>query len=120
MRDHGKRNILGVLVDAVDYDAAVHKIISAAEEGRGFAITALAVHGIMTGVQDRAHHYRLNQFDLVTPDGQPVWWATDLLHRYRCPTGSTAQRSPCASARPPPKRGCPSTSTAAVRTSWTA
>ena len=57
MRDHGKRNILGVLVDAVDYDVAVHKIISAAEEGRGFAVTALAVHGIMTGVQDRAHRY---------------------------------------------------------------
>jgi exopolysaccharide biosynthesis WecB/TagA/CpsF family protein len=34
----------------------------------------------MTGVQDRAHGARLNSFDLVTPDGQPVRWALNLLH----------------------------------------
>jgi exopolysaccharide biosynthesis WecB/TagA/CpsF family protein len=101
MRDHGKRNVLGVLVDAVDYDAAVHKIISAAEKGWGFAVTALAVHGIMTGVQDPAHRYRLNQFDLVTPDGQPVCWAIDLLHRTPLPDrvyGPTLALRVCAAA----------------------
>lgn len=81
MWDLGKGNVLGVLVDAVDYDAAVHKIVVAAKEGRGFAATALAVHGVMTGVLDPAHRYRLNRFDLVTPDGQPVRWALNLLHR---------------------------------------
>ncbi len=101
MRDHGKRNILGILVNAIDYDAAVHKIISAAEEGRGFAVTALAVHGIMTGVQDQAHRYRLNQFDLVTPDGQPVRWALNLLHRTPLPDrvyGPTLALRVCAAA----------------------
>lgn len=34
----------------------------------------------MTGVQDAEHRYRLNQFDLVTPDGQPVRWALNVLH----------------------------------------
>lgn len=80
MWDLGKNNVLGVLVDAVDYGAAVHKVVAAARERRGFAVTALAVHGIMTGVQDPEHRYRLNQFDLVTPDGQPVRWALNLLH----------------------------------------
>ncbi|HET9016111.1 MAG TPA: WecB/TagA/CpsF family glycosyltransferase [Thermomicrobiaceae bacterium] len=80
MWDLGKNNVLGVLVDAVDYGAAVHKVISAARDRRGYAVTALAVHGIMTGVQDAEHRYRLNQFDLVTPDGQPVRWALNLLH----------------------------------------
>jgi N-acetylglucosaminyldiphosphoundecaprenol N-acetyl-beta-D-mannosaminyltransferase len=38
------------------------------------------VHGVMTGVQDRAHGARLNSFDLVTPDGQPVRWALNSLY----------------------------------------
>jgi exopolysaccharide biosynthesis WecB/TagA/CpsF family protein len=81
MIDHGKRNVLGVQVDAVDYAAAVDKIMAAAREQRPLAVTALAVHGVMTGVQDPAHGARLNAFDLVTPDGQPVRWALNSLHR---------------------------------------
>ncbi|HEX8347470.1 MAG TPA: WecB/TagA/CpsF family glycosyltransferase [Actinoplanes sp.] len=76
----GKRNVLGVLVDAVDYEAATAQIVDAARERRPYAVTALAVHGVMTGVLDRAHNARLNSFDLVTPDGQPVRWALNLLH----------------------------------------
>jgi exopolysaccharide biosynthesis WecB/TagA/CpsF family protein len=34
----------------------------------------------MTGVQDRALGAQLNAFDVVTPDGQPVRWALNLLH----------------------------------------
>jgi N-acetylglucosaminyldiphosphoundecaprenol N-acetyl-beta-D-mannosaminyltransferase len=75
-----KGNVLGVLVDATDYAAATDAVIAAAREGRPFALTALAVHGVMTGVQDDAHGARLNSFDLVTPDGQPVRWALNLLH----------------------------------------
>ncbi|GAB3819569.1 WecB/TagA/CpsF family glycosyltransferase [Micromonospora zhanjiangensis] len=76
----GKRNVLGVLVDAVDYDAATEQVVDAARERRPFALTALAVHGVMTGVLDPPHNARLNSFDLVTPDGQPVRWALNLLH----------------------------------------
>jgi N-acetylglucosaminyldiphosphoundecaprenol N-acetyl-beta-D-mannosaminyltransferase len=83
MIDRGKRNVLGVLVDVVDYAAAVDRVILAALDGRPYAVTALAVHGVMTGVQDRAHESRLNAFDLVTPDGQPVRWALNLLYRAR-------------------------------------
>jgi N-acetylglucosaminyldiphosphoundecaprenol N-acetyl-beta-D-mannosaminyltransferase len=79
----GKRNVLGVLVDAVDYEAATAQVLAAAREHRPLALTALAVHGVMTGVLDRAHNARLNSFDLVTPDGQPVRWALNLLHRAK-------------------------------------
>lgn len=78
--DQGKRNVLGVEVNAIDYAAAVEKIIGAAREHRPLAVTALAVHGVMTGVQDKSHGARLNSFDLVTPDGQPVRWALNSLH----------------------------------------
>jgi len=78
--DQGKRNVLGVEVNVIDYAAAVDKILTAARDHRSLAVTALAVHGVMTGVQDRSHGARLNSFDLVTPDGQPVRWALNSLY----------------------------------------
>jgi len=81
MRHAGKRNVLGILIDAVDYEAAEEFIIQAARTRRSAAISALAVHGLMTGVLDRQHQFRLNRFDLLTPDGQPVRWVLNALHR---------------------------------------
>jgi N-acetylglucosaminyldiphosphoundecaprenol N-acetyl-beta-D-mannosaminyltransferase len=78
--DKGKKNVVGVLVDAIDYEAAVDRIIAAAKERRPMSISALAVHGVMTGVLDPVHRYRLNHLDLVAPDGQPVRWALNLMH----------------------------------------
>jgi N-acetylglucosaminyldiphosphoundecaprenol N-acetyl-beta-D-mannosaminyltransferase len=43
-------------------------------------VTALAVHGVMTGVLDPPHNARLNAFDLVTADGQPVRWGLNWLY----------------------------------------
>jgi N-acetylglucosaminyldiphosphoundecaprenol N-acetyl-beta-D-mannosaminyltransferase len=83
MPDSGKRNVLGVQVDAIDYEAAVARILAAAEERQGFSVSALAVHGVMTGVLDATHRYRLNRLDLVVPDGQPVRWALNMLHGAR-------------------------------------
>jgi len=81
----GKRSVLGVLVDVTNYADATARIIAAARERRAYAVTALAVHGVMTGVQDKAHNARLNSFDLVTPDGQPVRWALNVVHHAGLP-----------------------------------
>ena len=81
----GKKNVLGILVDAIDYEAAEEDIIRAALEKRPFVVSALAVHGVMTGVLDREHKYRLNRFDLLVPDGQPVRWAMALTGQARLP-----------------------------------
>jgi exopolysaccharide biosynthesis WecB/TagA/CpsF family protein len=35
----------------------------------------------MTGVRDPLHNARLSAIDIVTPDGQPVRWALNILHR---------------------------------------
>ena len=80
MISRGKRNVLGVSVDVIDYESAVDQIIDAAKSKHPFAVTALAVHGVMTGAMDPEQRFRLNQFDLVVPDGQPVRWALNLLH----------------------------------------
>lgn len=75
-----KRNVLGILVDAVDYDGAIDRIVESAEAGKSLTVSALAVHGVMTGVMDPSHRYRLNHLDLVLPDGQPVRHALNWLH----------------------------------------
>ena len=85
MIDRGRRNVLGVEVAAVDLEAAAERVLAAARERRPLAVSALAVHGVMTGVLDAEHRHRLNHLDLVVPDGQPVRWALNLLHRCRLP-----------------------------------
>lgn len=80
MIDEGRHSVLGVMVSAVDYEYAVARIIQAAKEGEAFGVTALAVHGVMTGFDDHVHRGRLNALDMVTPDGQPVRWALRWLH----------------------------------------
>ena len=118
MIDRGKHNILGVRVDAVDYAAAVERIAEAAVNRRPLAVSALAVHGIMTGVLDSVQRIRLNNFDLVVPDGQPVRWALNLLHGTRLRErvyGPTLMLQTCEWAAAHERR---SFSSAARRINW--
>lgn len=85
MIDRGEHNLLGVQVAAVDREAAAARVLTAARERRPLALSALAVHGVMTGVADRDHNALLNGLDLVVPDGQPVRWGLNLLHGTRLP-----------------------------------
>lgn len=81
MIDHGKKNLLGVLIDAVDYEAAASKILQAARNREALAATALAVHGVMTAYLRPSFRYRINHMDLAVPDGQPVRWGLNLLYK---------------------------------------
>jgi N-acetylglucosaminyldiphosphoundecaprenol N-acetyl-beta-D-mannosaminyltransferase len=83
MLDSGKRNVVGILINAVDYESAEEFVVRAARERRSAAISALAVHGLMTGVLDREQKFRLNRFDLLVPDGQPVRWVLNGLYGTR-------------------------------------
>jgi exopolysaccharide biosynthesis WecB/TagA/CpsF family protein len=55
-------------------------VISAAKADLELTVTALAVHGVMTGVLDPIQRWRLNEMDITTPDGQPVRWALFWLY----------------------------------------
>jgi len=85
MINKGKHPILGVKISAIDYEYAVDAIVKAGKEKSTLAITALAVHGVMTGFYDTVHRRRLNGLDLVTPDGQPVRWALKWIHGIKLP-----------------------------------
>jgi N-acetylglucosaminyldiphosphoundecaprenol N-acetyl-beta-D-mannosaminyltransferase len=83
MINYGKFPILGINVHAIDYEAAVALILAAARAQQPCAVSALAVHGVMTGFLDPVHARRLNGIDLIVPDGQPVRWALWWLHRQK-------------------------------------
>ena len=78
-----KYDVLGVLVDAVTYDDVTDRIIDAARNAHGLSVSATAVHGVLEGVHDPVHAARLNAFDILTPDGQPVRWALNWLHHAK-------------------------------------
>jgi exopolysaccharide biosynthesis WecB/TagA/CpsF family protein len=101
MIDRGKQNLLGVRVDAVDYEAAVERIIAAARDERPYGVSALAVHGVMEAVADAELRHRVNDLELVTADGQPVRWSLNLLFGAGLPDrcyGPTLMRKVCEAA----------------------
>ncbi|MGI6227384.1 MAG: WecB/TagA/CpsF family glycosyltransferase, partial [Peptococcales bacterium] len=83
MINYGKYPLLGLNISAVDYEYVVSKIVEASQEQKPLAISALAVHGVMTGYLDDVQRRRLNGLDLILPDGQPVRWGLNLKHRLR-------------------------------------
>jgi len=85
MMNFGRHSVLGVNIAAVDYEYAVEQIMSHARDGLGYGVSALAVHGVMSGAMDEVQRRRLNALDLLVPDGQPVRWGLRILHRIRLP-----------------------------------
>lgn len=81
MINRGKHQVLGVCISAVDYEYATQKIVEAAQYRTPLSVAALAVHGVMTGFSNHTHRRRINGIDLVLPDGQPVRWALNWIHR---------------------------------------
>ncbi len=101
MIDQGKQNVLGVGIDAVDYEAAVDRIVQAAQAKEPLGVSAPAVHGLMEAVNDPAHRHRINDLELVVPDGQPVRWALRALHGIDLPDrvyGPTLMLKTCEAA----------------------
>lgn len=78
-----KVDLFGVQVSPVTYDEAIAAILRAAEEGRAGIVSCHAAHAIVTASNDAELRHQVNGFDLVTPDGQPVRWALNWLHRTR-------------------------------------
>jgi N-acetylglucosaminyldiphosphoundecaprenol N-acetyl-beta-D-mannosaminyltransferase len=76
-----KHDVFGVHVSATCYDEVVQKVIAAASSKQPALIDFMPVHGLIPAVQDRKHLARLNQFEIVAPDGQPVRWALNYFYK---------------------------------------
>lgn len=73
-------DVFGVQMSVTDYADSIEQIIEAGREKRSFAMSALATHGLMEAVHNPEFLEVVNGLDLVTPDGQPVRWAMNILH----------------------------------------
>lgn len=78
-----RSNVGGVLVSHATYAGATDTIMDAAWVGRSLLVAATSVHGIATAALNPEFCAQLNSFDMLTPDGQPVRWALNLLHGAR-------------------------------------
>ena len=74
-----KRDLFGVTVSATDYDDAARAVMAAAARREGGVVTHLAVHALVTAARDASYRAKVNTFEVVAPDGQPVRWA---LNRF--------------------------------------
>ena len=77
--------VAGVRVSRTNYAEATRSIIDAARHRRPFVAAATSVHGVALAVRREDFRAALNSFDMVTPDGQPVRWALNLIHGTRLP-----------------------------------
>jgi len=75
-----KYDLFGVSVAAGNYDRVVDIISRAAKERCPAIVSLHAVHAIIESINDPALLAKVNRFDAVLPDGQPVRWALNHLH----------------------------------------
>jgi exopolysaccharide biosynthesis WecB/TagA/CpsF family protein len=72
--------LFGIGISVTDYTEACAAIMDAARARRSYAVSALATHGLTEAARDDEFGKLVNSIELVTPDGQPVRWAMNLLH----------------------------------------
>jgi N-acetylglucosaminyldiphosphoundecaprenol N-acetyl-beta-D-mannosaminyltransferase len=76
-----KVDLFGVGYTPTNYDEAVQVICRAARQRVSAIVSCHAVHAVMTFCTNPQWRSKVNTFDMITPDGQPVRWALNLLYR---------------------------------------
>src|SRR4051812_17454157 len=72
--------VIGVPVSKTNYVEAVDCLIGAVRNRQSALATAFAVHGVVEAARDTELGRRIAAFDLITPDGQPVRHALNIIH----------------------------------------
>jgi N-acetylglucosaminyldiphosphoundecaprenol N-acetyl-beta-D-mannosaminyltransferase len=75
----GSRTVLGIRVDATDYDHAVEMITNWSRVGEGRCVCVLTVHSVMEAYDAPALSDIMNESSLNTPDGMPLVWSLKAL-----------------------------------------
>lgn len=76
---------MGVQVSATTYEEVCDVIVSAVRCEQPSVVSFHAVHAIVTSSRDRELLRKVNDFDLIAPDGQPVRWALNRLYNVGLP-----------------------------------
>lgn len=76
-----KYDLFGVHVSAVTCHEAVDCIFSAVHHHEPAVVSAFAVHALVEASSSPKFTENANRFAMITPDGQPVRWSLNWLHR---------------------------------------
>lgn len=76
-----KYNLFGIQLSATTYGETIEAILEAARRRMPAVASFHAAHAVITASTDPQLAERVNTFQIVAPDGQPVRWALNLLHR---------------------------------------
>jgi N-acetylglucosaminyldiphosphoundecaprenol N-acetyl-beta-D-mannosaminyltransferase len=96
-----KYEIFQVMVSATTYAEVIDILIQSAKRRRPTTVDFAPVSVIVEAAQDPIFRSRLNSFDLVCPDGQPVRWCLNHFHKVdlrETVCGTTATLRLCESA----------------------
>ncbi|MDR0534168.1 MAG: WecB/TagA/CpsF family glycosyltransferase [Verrucomicrobiales bacterium] len=75
-----KVDIFGIHYSVTDYARASDEILSHAQRHNSFAVSALAVHGLIESYRNPELRGKVEKIDLIVPDGQPIRWAMNYFH----------------------------------------
>ena len=78
-----KRNLFGINVSPTTYAECVDTCIAMAKNGERGMVDFAAVHSLITFARDPKIRHKLNAFDIVCPDGQPVRWALNWFYKAK-------------------------------------
>ena len=96
-----KYELFGVKISATTYADVVDAIIDAAKRQRPAVVDFAPVSVVVEAAHNSVFRSRLNSFDLVCPDGQPVRWCLNRFHDLGLPDtvcGTTTMLRLCESA----------------------
>jgi exopolysaccharide biosynthesis WecB/TagA/CpsF family protein len=71
---------MGVAVSATNYQEAVDRLFEAAHHDIPAIASFHAAHAVVCASTDKELQQRVNSFNIVAPDGQPVRWALNMLY----------------------------------------
>jgi exopolysaccharide biosynthesis WecB/TagA/CpsF family protein len=80
-----KRDVFGIQMSATTYDETVELILEAARRRAPAIVSFHPAYSVVTSSDDLQLRTKVNTFEIVAPDGQPVRWALNLLHGTRLP-----------------------------------
>jgi N-acetylglucosaminyldiphosphoundecaprenol N-acetyl-beta-D-mannosaminyltransferase len=96
-----KYDTFGIKVSGTTYAEVIDVLVECAKRHRSTTVDFMPVSVLVEAVNNPIFRSRLNSFDLVCPDGQPVRWCLNHFHRVGLPdtvSGTTATLRLCESA----------------------
>ena len=71
-------NVIGLKLSVCNYKTAIEQIIELVKRGKGGYVCVSTVHMAMEAFDNTEYQKIVNEADLVTPDGMPMFWMKKL------------------------------------------